>query len=137
MSDDATLVRIRRCCLAFPSAAEATLQDRPLFHVGRKRFALYNAPDAPARRRWDGAGWSLHVLTDPEERDALGADPRFRPSAHHGDRGWLALDLSAADTWDEDAWAEVAELLEAAYRQAAPRALVAELDQRRRPPRAR
>ena len=123
-SDERTLARIRDICLRFPEADEADLQGRPLFHVHRKRFALFNGHDSPPRGRWDGSGRSVHFVTDPQERDALRQDPRFRPSPHHGDRGWMALDLGspAVD------WGEVAELLEASYRLVAPRRLVAELD---------
>ena len=63
-------------------------------------------------------------MTEPEEREALRQDPRFRTSPHHGDRGWMALGLDAEPT----DWSEVAELLETAYRQVASRELIAELD---------
>ncbi|HEV7721608.1 MAG TPA: hypothetical protein VGO60_10000 [Iamia sp.] len=42
---------------------------------------------------------------------------RFAPSPHHGDRGWMALRLDGRVDWDE-----IAELLESAHRQVAPRA---------------
>jgi len=125
--DEADLRRLRDICGRLPGVEEAELQGRPLFRVRRRRFAIYNGAGAPPRPRWAGAGRSLHLLTDPEEREALWQDPRFRPSPHHGDRGWVALRLDggAVD------WAEVAELVEAGYRQAAPRGLVVRLD---RPP---
>jgi predicted DNA-binding protein (MmcQ/YjbR family) len=55
-------------------------------------------------------------VTDPAERDALGQDERFVTSPHHGDRGWLGVRIDG-----ELDWIEVAELLDAAYRQVAPR----------------
>src|SRR5262245_35156437 len=109
------LDRIRRICLAFPRADEAVLQDRPLFVVGWRRFALCHGESSPPRMRWEGSGRSLHFLSDPSERDALAQDPRFTSSPHHGDRGWMALRL---DRGEVD-WTEVAELLESAYRQVA------------------
>ena len=103
------------------------LQDRPLFHVRGKRFALFNGNSSPPRPRWKGFRRSLHFVTDPQEREALRQDPRFAVSPHHGDRGWMALDLEAgALDWDE-----IAELLETAYRQVARRQLVEELDRDR------
>ncbi|HMJ78899.1 MAG TPA: MmcQ/YjbR family DNA-binding protein [Iamia sp.] len=114
--DDDALGRIRAICLALRDVEEAELQDRPLFRVGRRRFALFNGTDAPPRPRWDGQGRSLHLLTDPLERDALRQDERFAPSPHHGDRGWMALRLDGRVDWDE-----IAELLESAHRQVAPR----------------
>jgi predicted DNA-binding protein (MmcQ/YjbR family) len=125
--DDDALRRIRAICLRFPDVDEAALQDRPLFRVGTRRFAIFNGAGSPSRPRWRGAGRSLHVLTDPEEREALEQDPRFHRSPHHGDRGWLALRL---DTSGVD-WQEVAELLESAYRQAAGRRRVARWDRDR------
>jgi hypothetical protein len=83
-----------------------------------------NRADSPPRPRWRDAGRSLHVVTDPSEREALRQDPRFVASPHHGDRGWLALRLDAGDV----DWGEVAELLEAAYRHVAGRNLVERLD---------
>ena len=132
MKGDEILERVRRICLAFPEADEATLQDRPLFHVHRRRFAIFNTDHLVAsdgspvrpRARWAGSGCSVHFLTDPAERDALLADQRFSPSPHHGDRGWLAVGLTRTTDW-----AELAELLEAAYRTAAPRRLLEQLEE--------
>lgn len=112
-------------CLRFPAAEEAALQDRPLFHVHRRRFAIFNGDGSPTRPRWSGFGRSLHFVSDPQDRDSLRQDPRFRVSPHHGDRGWLALDL----TGDDIDWDEVAELLEQGYRHVANRGLVDELDE--------
>jgi predicted DNA-binding protein (MmcQ/YjbR family) len=125
VSDASDLARLRAICLAFPSAEEGIRQDRPLFHVRRRRFAIFNGDDSPPRPRWSGFGRSLHFATDPAERDALRQDPRFRVSPHHGDtQGWMALDLDATDV----DWSEIAELMETAYRFVAPRALIAELE---------
>jgi predicted DNA-binding protein (MmcQ/YjbR family) len=109
--------------LRFPEVEEAELQDRPLFRVRTRRFALFNGALAPQRPRWNAFGRSLHFLTEPQERLALLADQRFAPSPHHGHRGWIALDLEV-----EPDWTEVAELLETGYRQAANRQLVDALD---------
>jgi predicted DNA-binding protein (MmcQ/YjbR family) len=115
--DGIALERVRQVCLGFVGAEEAELQNRPLFRVGRRRFAIFNGAGSPPRPRWNSSGRSLHFLTDPLEVEALGQDRRFTPSPHHGDRGWMALRL---DTRDVD-WVEIAELLESAYRQVAQR----------------
>lgn len=112
MDDDAVLTELRRICRRLPGTEEDTLQDRPLFHVRRRRFAIFNGEDAPPRKRWLGSGRSLHFLADPDERDALRHDDRFTPSPHHGDRGWFALALT-----DDVDWTEVAELLAQAHAQ--------------------
>lgn len=124
--DDRDLSRIRSLCLRFPESDEAELQGRSLFHVHRRRFALFNGASSPRRPRWKAFGRSLHFVSDPQEREALRQDPRFATSPHHGDRGWMALDLEST----EIDWEEVAELLETSYRQVANRRLVAELDAR-------
>jgi predicted DNA-binding protein (MmcQ/YjbR family) len=118
VDDDAALGRIRDWCTSFPHVEEAQLQGRRLFRVRRRRFVIFNGAEAPARPRWAHFGRSVHFLADPLEVDALRSDGRFSASPHHGDRGWLALSLDGAVDW-----AEVGELVEAAYRQAAPRQL--------------
>jgi predicted DNA-binding protein (MmcQ/YjbR family) len=107
---------IRRICLDLPGVEEAELQERPLFRVGRRRFAIFNGSGSPWRARWASSGRSLHFLADPADRDALGQDCRFVPSPHHGDRGWFAVRLDA-----DLGPSEMAELLDAAYRCVAPR----------------
>ena len=110
MTDDEALQRVRVLCRALPDADEGKLQDRPLFRVGNRRFAIFNGETSPARKRWADSGRSLHFLADPDDIDALRADARFAASPHHGDRGWLALAIE-----DDTDWDEVAELLAAAH----------------------
>jgi predicted DNA-binding protein (MmcQ/YjbR family) len=117
-ADQSALHHLRRICFALPGVTETTLQDRPLFRVGRRRFALFNGATSPPRPRWASSGRSLHFLADPEEIDALRQDRRFVPSPHHGDRGWFSLRLDDPERPD---WAEIAELLDAAHRQVARR----------------
>lgn len=113
--DAAWVERLRGICLAFQGAEEDQLAGRPLFHVRRRRFAIFNGESSPPRKRWEGTGRSLHFLADPDERDSLRQDSGFSPSPHHGDRGWFGLSL---DTGVE--WQEIEELLQSAYRQVAP-----------------
>jgi predicted DNA-binding protein (MmcQ/YjbR family) len=111
-TDEEVLEQVRRICLACDGADEGELQGRPLFRVGRRRFAIFNGLDSPPRPRWAVSGRSLHFLSDPSERDALRQDPRFVTSPHHGDRGWFAVVLDGAVDWRE-----LAELLQSAHRQ--------------------
>ena len=53
-----------------------------------------------------------------------GEDPRVWVPAYLGAYGWLGLDLDGVDDWDE-----VAELLDASYRQTAPKRSIARLDE--------
>ena len=123
-ADEQDLARIRALCRTFPEAEEGLLQDRPLFHVRRRRFALFNGDGSPPRSRWRAFGRSLHFATDPSQHPALERDPRLAASPHHGFRGWMAIDLRRRDV----DWRWLATLLETAYRQVAGRALVAQLE---------
>lgn len=111
--DQRALDRLREICATFSGCEESVLQDRPLFHVRRRRFAIFNGESSPPRSRWAAAGRSVHFLSDPSEREALLQDPRFTRSPHHGDRGWLAIRVDS-DTVD---WQELAELLGSAHEQ--------------------
>jgi predicted DNA-binding protein (MmcQ/YjbR family) len=117
------LTRVRTICSPFVGADEGLLGDRPLFRVGRRRFALFNGVTSPPRPRWAASGRSLHFIAEPSELDALRQDDPFTPSPHHGDRGWFALRIDDPGAVD---WGEVAELLEAAYLRVAPGHLRAE-----------
>lgn len=116
--DEVALGRIRRICEQLAGADEGELQNRPLFRVGRRRFAIFNGRTSPPRPRWNASGRSLHFLADPLEIDALRQDRRFSNSPHHGDRGWLAITLDDLEVVD---WDEIAELLESGYQQVAAR----------------
>ena len=115
-TDEHVLGRVRRICLALDGADEGELQGRPLFRVGRRRFAIFNGHGSPPRPRWESSGRSLHFLSDPSERDAFRQDPRFVLSPHHGDRGWFAIRLD-----DAVDWSELAEILHAAHATASSR----------------
>ena len=116
--DDIVLRRVRVICKGFAGADEGELQGRPLFRVGRRRFAIFNGDTSPPRPRWNSSGRSLHFVADSREFEALRQDGRFTTSPHHGDRGWLSMRL---DRPDEADWSEIAELLESAYRHVTPR----------------
>ena len=121
--DSSNLEQIRRICSRFPEATEDRLQDRPLFHVRRRRFAIYNAADAPYRKRWAMCGSSLHLATSKSTFHFLEDDDRFYPSPHHGFRGWVGLDMDGTTDWKE-----ISELLLWAYRHVANRDLVKQLE---------
>ena len=45
--------------------------NRPLFRVGKRRFAIFNGAGSPPRPAWNSSGRSLHFLADPLEVEAL------------------------------------------------------------------
>jgi predicted DNA-binding protein (MmcQ/YjbR family) len=65
-----------------------------------------------------GDGSRVLFKADPDERDALLADPRFAPAPYLARGGWLALDLTGPVDWDE-----VDELMRTSYRLIAPKSL--------------
>lgn len=121
--DDPVLARVRALALALPGAAEKISHGRPAFYT-TKVFAYYGGSikvDGEYRRHDP----SLVVRPDETERLALLEDPRCYVPAYLGPSGWIGLDLDEPVDWDE-----VAELLEASFRETAGRRLIARLDQR-------
>lgn len=116
--DDPVLARVRRTALALPGATEAIAHGRPTFRCP-KMFGMYGGGVKGGVRH----DQSLLVVADPAEREALLADPRFFLPAYVGPYGWVGLCLDDATDWDE-----VGELLDAGFRQVAPKRAVAELD---------
>ena len=120
--DDPLLARLREICLGFPEAEERVSHGRPTFRVS-KQFAVYGggqkSPDGHVRH-----DHALLFIADPAEVEALDQDVRFFLPAYYGPAGWRAIDLDRADT----DWAEVTELVDAAYRLVANRRQLAALD---------
>jgi hypothetical protein len=116
---DPLLARVRELALALPSTEERISHGRPWFSiVGGVAFAVYGSgtkgPDKVMHPR------SVVVHVDDDERPARVQDPRFFVPAYLGPKGWLGMDVDDPDT----DWTEVAELLDASWRHAAPARLV-------------
>lgn len=116
---DPHLIRVRELAMALPEVTEIVTHGRPTFRCG-KMFGNYGGSQKGGIRHEQ----SVLFIPDPGEQAALVADSRFFVPAYFGPYGWLGLDLDETTDWDE-----VAELLDASYRQIAPRRLIAELDQ--------
>ncbi|GAA3693603.1 MmcQ/YjbR family DNA-binding protein [Gordonia hankookensis] len=120
MFDDAdpVLARVREIALALPDTTEVIAHGRPTFRCG-KMFGNYGGSDKGSKVRHDQ---SILFIPDEAERPALLDDPRFFLPAYLGAYGWLGLVLE-----EKSDWAEVGELLDASYRQIAPRRSIAKL----------
>ncbi|WP_124710964.1 MmcQ/YjbR family DNA-binding protein [Gordonia insulae] len=118
---DPILGRVREVALALPDATEVVAHGRPTFRCG-KMFGNYGGSVKGSKVRHDQC---ILFIPDESERQALEEDPRFFLPAYLGPYGWLGLLLDEATDWDE-----VGELLDASYRQIAPKRSIAKLDAR-------
>ena len=122
--DDPLLERLREICMALPSVEEKVSHGRPVFFT-KKIFAIFGGL-VKGDHASNELGRSVLTLSDPDERPALLQDKRFFDPAYYGPSGWVGFDLRPEDL----DWDEVAELVEASYRNTALVRLVRELDAR-------
>jgi hypothetical protein len=115
------LTRVRELCLGLPEATEKEAWGRPTFRIrGKKMFAMFMDD-----HHGDGrlALW-LNALPG-DQATLVESDPElFFVPPYMGPSGWVGLRLDRKPAWDE-----VAELIEESYRLAAPRKLIALLDE--------
>jgi hypothetical protein len=108
-----TAAEFRRVALALPEAEERETWGHPTFRVRDKMFATLSD---------DGLLASVKA-TKPEQEALVAADPEtFGVPAYVGRHGWVSVRLATVDP------EELAELLAEAWRQTAPRRLVATYD---------
>ncbi|WP_436495283.1 MmcQ/YjbR family DNA-binding protein [Actinokineospora sp. HUAS TT18] len=113
------LPALREICLAFPEATERLSHGEPTWFVREKKtFVTY------ANNHHDDrvAFWCAAPPGTQEELVAEDPERYFRPP-YVGHRGWLGVYVDV-----EVDWAEIAEIVDQAYRMVAPKRLVAELD---------
>jgi hypothetical protein len=108
-----TADELRRAALSLPEAEERETWGHPTFRVRDKMFATLSDD-----------GWSAGVKTTKEEQVVLvaAAPEVFGVPAYVGRHGWVSIRLAAADP------GEVRELVTEAWRQTAPKRLVAAYD---------
>ena len=113
------LERLRALCMALPEVTEKLSHGEPTWFV-RKTFVMFADHHHDDRL----AFWCAAPPGAQEE--LVAADPaRFFRPPYVGGRGWLGVYL---DVRDVD-WTEIAEIVTDAYRQVAPKRLVARLDE--------
>jgi len=119
------LAEIRRICRRLPEVEERLSHGAPTFFVrGKKTFVMF-VDD----HHGDGRLAIWCAAPPGAQAQLVEQEPRrfFRPP-YVGHRGWLGVELDV----DPD-WAEVDEICAEAYRQIAPKSLVAALDAGRPP----
>ncbi|MGH3913388.1 MAG: MmcQ/YjbR family DNA-binding protein, partial [Pseudonocardiaceae bacterium] len=117
-----------RICLALPETTERLSHGEPTFFVlGKKVFVSY-----ADHHHNDRLGFWCHAPSGAQQA-LVESDPgRFFVPPYVGGRGWIGVYLDVERT--EAFWAEIAELVEDAYRMVAPRTLLAQLDTERSRP---
>ncbi|HEU5160315.1 MAG TPA: MmcQ/YjbR family DNA-binding protein [Streptosporangiaceae bacterium] len=116
---DEPVERLRTLCLALPETTERLSHGEPTWFVrGKKTFVMY-----ADHHHDDRLGFWCAAPPGAQEALVAAAPERFFVPPYVGHRGWLGVRLDV-----EVDWAEVAELVEDAYRAVAPRRLIAQLD---------
>ncbi|NEA30174.1 MmcQ/YjbR family DNA-binding protein [Streptomyces sp. SID13031] len=115
------LERLRGLCLALPETTERLSHGEPTWFVrDKKTFVMF------ADQHHDDRTGLWCAAPEGSQQALIASDPEhfFRPP-YVGHRGWLGvyLDVPAVD------WTHLAGLVEDAYRQVAPKSLVARLDE--------
>lgn len=111
-----TLERIRRICLELPEVSERLSHGAPTFFVRGKRAFVMVLTDHHGDGRF--AIWC--AAPDGLQRMLVEADPeRFFVPPYVGHRGWLGVRLDRSLDWDE-----LTGIVEDAFAEVAPRALV-------------
>jgi hypothetical protein len=121
MSDDPEpLVRVRQACLALPEVTERLSHGSPTFFVRDKKTFVMYLDDHHGDGRlalWCAAPQGLQAELVEQEPERF-----FRPP-YVGHRGWIGVRLDRDPDWDE-----IAAICADAFRQVAPKTLVARLD---------
>ena len=111
--------RVRRLCSRLPGVTERPSHGEPAWFVGGKQFAT-----TADHHHDDRLGLWCAAPLGAQEALVESAPERFFRPPYVGQRGWLGvyLDVDPVD------WEELAAIIESAYRQVAPKRLLAELE---------
>ena len=117
------LPRVRKIIEAWPETKEKISHGAPTWWGGRKTFATL------ADHHHGDHRLAVWIKSDLDTREALlEADPeRFFVPPYVGPSGWIGVDLGRVGGRAVD-WGTVAGLLEAGYRQVAPKRAIKQLD---------
>ena len=101
--NQAMLRKLREICLSLPETTETRQFGSPAFKAGKKTFCnISHYENKPKLQIWVGAEQQLSLTS---------FDQRFEIPAYVGHNGWINLDLSNKQNWDE-----IEELLLISYR---------------------
>lgn len=117
---DRALAEVRAACLALPEVTERLSHGAPTFFVrDKKSFVMFHHD-----HHGDGILGIWCAAAPGAQAELVETEPErfFRPP-YVGHRGWIGVRLDVAPDW-----AELAQIVADAYRQVAPKTLVARLD---------
>jgi hypothetical protein len=121
---DLLLAGVRQRCVALPEVTEGLTHGGETWFVRRRSFAKFVDP---VKHRLDEEHIALWAAAPPGARQELIAeDPRRFFPPRFGGYDWIGVRLDVRP--DGPDWDEVAEILTDAYRQVAPKFLIARLD---------
>jgi hypothetical protein len=119
---DDPVERLRRIALALPEATEKVSHGEPSFFCPpEKRARQFVAVDDHHHGADRLAFWCPAAAGAQEALIAENPEQFFRPP-YVGHRGWVGVRIDLDPDWDE-----IAEIVRDAYRQVAPKTLVAKL----------
>lgn len=123
------LDQLRSLALALPGVEEKVSHRAPCFYVRKRAICRFHDADFGGDDRV--ALWCLSSPGVAEELTVAEPERFFQPtpSASGVFADWLGIYLDTADSDGVD-WDEIGAILEEAFRLAAPKRLIAELDKR-------
>jgi predicted DNA-binding protein (MmcQ/YjbR family) len=113
MARGSVLAHMRKICLSLPDTKETLTWGQPHFRVGEKIFSGCGDEKGKAV-----IGFKLEM----DHADAVIQDPRFWRAPYVGHKGWVSMDASTVEDWDE-----VRALVQESYRLIAPKKSLAKL----------
>jgi hypothetical protein len=116
--DRAPVDRLREICLSLPEVDERLSHGESSFFVGRQFVAVDDHHHGADRL----AFWCPAPLGVQEQLIAEDPEQFFRPP-YVGHRGWVGVRIDREPDWDE-----ICAIVRDAYRQVAPKRLVARLE---------
>lgn len=114
--NESTLERVRTLCRGLPETEERLSHGAPTFFVrGKRAFVMYmddHHGDGRLALWCNAPPGAQHSLVREHQR-------RFFVPPYVGSRGWVGVRLDVDPNWDE-----IADIIEDAYRMAAPQPLI-------------
>jgi hypothetical protein len=118
-TDPETTERVRAICTSLPGVTERLSHGEAAWFVGPRQFVTTSD-----HHHDDRLGLWCAAPQGAQEALVQAAPNRFFRPPYVGHRGWLGVYLDV----DDVDWDELATILERAYRQVAPKRLLAQLD---------